>query len=136
MTSGTHERVLARLAVIEGVARGAHLPFRDRWRTGRKVGRTVYAETRPADEGVLIGVMDTPALAALVATFDPATVFDLVDWLQRAVSRHEPMRIVVDEDEVGWYASERGELLCPECREEPDCGFVVSLAEALGVGDE
>lgn len=33
------------------------------WRVGRKVGRTIYA-TPPGDEdGVLIGMMDTPDLA-------------------------------------------------------------------------
>lgn len=36
-----------------------------RWRTGRKLGRTVYAQagTEPADDDVLLGLMDTPALA-------------------------------------------------------------------------
>lgn len=35
------------------------------WRTGRKVGRTVYAVVgpEPSDSDVLIGVMDTPSLA-------------------------------------------------------------------------
>lgn len=36
------------------------------WRTGRKVGRTVYAQigSEPSDNDVLIGVFDTPGLAA------------------------------------------------------------------------
>jgi len=36
------------------------------WRTGRKVGRTIYAVTgqEPSDDDVLIGMMDTPELAA------------------------------------------------------------------------
>jgi hypothetical protein len=36
------------------------------WRTGRKVGRTIYARLgrEPSDDDVLIGVMDTPELAA------------------------------------------------------------------------
>lgn len=36
------------------------------WRTGRKVGRTIYAQhgDEPSDEDQLIGVMDTRALAA------------------------------------------------------------------------
>jgi hypothetical protein len=36
-----------------------------RWRVGRKVGRTVYAqvEAQPSDVDVLIGVMDSPQLA-------------------------------------------------------------------------
>ena len=35
------------------------------WRVGRRVGRTVYAQlgAEPSDEDVLIGVMDTRALA-------------------------------------------------------------------------
>jgi hypothetical protein len=38
------------------------------WRTGRKVGRTIYAQMgpEPSDDDPLIGVMDTPDLAALV----------------------------------------------------------------------
>lgn len=36
------------------------------WRTGRKVGRTIYAQqgTEPSDDDPLIGVMDTPEIAA------------------------------------------------------------------------
>jgi hypothetical protein len=36
------------------------------WRTGRKVGRTIYAVVGPeaTDDDVLIGVMDTRELAA------------------------------------------------------------------------
>ena len=36
------------------------------WRTGRKLGRTVYAVVGlvPSDHDLLIGVMDTKALAA------------------------------------------------------------------------
>lgn len=39
-----------------------------RYRAGRKVGRTVYAQAydEPTDADVLIGLMDTPELAALV----------------------------------------------------------------------
>ena len=35
------------------------------WRTGRKVGRTVYAQLnpQPSDEDILIGVFDTRELA-------------------------------------------------------------------------
>lgn len=37
-----------------------------RWRTGRKVYRTIYAVMRgePSDYDILIGTMDTPSLAA------------------------------------------------------------------------
>lgn len=38
------------------------------WRTGRKVGRTIYRQNGvdPADGDTLIGLMDTPELAQLV----------------------------------------------------------------------
>lgn len=40
-----------------------------KWRTGRKVGRTVYAQLghEPSDGDILIGMMGTPLLAAAVA---------------------------------------------------------------------
>jgi hypothetical protein len=55
---------LPRLSV-EGET-GATLPLI--WRVGRKVGRTIYRQTgsEPSDDDELIGVMDTPELAALV----------------------------------------------------------------------
>lgn len=36
-----------------------------KWRTGRKLGRTVYAQAgkEPADDDVFLGLMDTPELA-------------------------------------------------------------------------
>lgn len=39
-----------------------------RWRTGRKLGRTIYAmvSPEPSDDDVLIGLMDTAELAAHV----------------------------------------------------------------------
>ncbi len=38
------------------------------WRTGRKVGRTLYLQlgSDPSDNDVLIGVMDQPDYAAIV----------------------------------------------------------------------
>jgi hypothetical protein len=33
------------------------------WRVGGQVGRTIYAQEKTDDKGVLIGVMDTPELA-------------------------------------------------------------------------
>ena len=40
-------------------------PERKPWRVGRSVGRTIYAlvEDEPTDHDLLIGVMDTRALA-------------------------------------------------------------------------
>jgi hypothetical protein len=41
------------------------------WRVGRKVGRTIYAHATddPDGDGVLIGMMDTPALATEAVTW-------------------------------------------------------------------
>lgn len=40
------------------------------WRNGRKVGRTIYAQAglEPSDDDRLIGLMDTPELAAEAVT--------------------------------------------------------------------
>lgn len=38
----------------------------ERWRVGSKVGRNLYAVTPEHPEGIDIGRMDTPGLAALV----------------------------------------------------------------------
>jgi len=39
-----------------------------RWRTGRKVGRTIYRQVGPgpSDADELVGLMDTPDLARMV----------------------------------------------------------------------
>lgn len=39
-----------------------------KWRCGRKVGRTIYAQlgSEPSDDDVLIGMMDSPEIAAEV----------------------------------------------------------------------
>ena len=39
------------------------------WRVGRKVGRTIYLQAgeEPSDDDRLIGMMDTPELAQIVA---------------------------------------------------------------------
>lgn len=46
------------------------------WRAGRKVGRTIYAmrAADATDEDALIGVMDTPVLAALTVQAHNATL--------------------------------------------------------------
>lgn len=46
------------------------------WRVGRKVGRTIYAQAgdEPSDDDVLIGVMDTPDLAAIAVLHHNAVV--------------------------------------------------------------
>lgn len=53
-----------------------------KWRTGRKVGRTIYRMVgdEPSDEDALIGVMDTPELAAQAVQY----VNYMVDMFRRA----------------------------------------------------
>jgi hypothetical protein len=53
------------------------------WRTGRKVGRTVYAQLgpEPSDDDPLIGLMDTPEMAARVVQDHNRTATDeLIEW--------------------------------------------------------
>jgi hypothetical protein len=63
------------------------------WRTGRKVGRTVYRQLgyEPSDDDPLIGVMDTPELAALVveAVNRQARTGALADELEAAARMFE-----------------------------------------------
>lgn len=55
-----------------------------KWRVGRKVGRTIYVQLgeEPSDRDPLIGMMDTPEIAALAvrgvnALLREASVVDL-----------------------------------------------------------
>ena len=52
--------------VLDEYETAAAVPSGMLWRTGRKVGRTIYARrgAAPSDDDPLIGVMDTPELAA------------------------------------------------------------------------
>ncbi len=49
-----------------------------RWRTGRKVGRTIYIQTgpEPSDRDVLIGLMDTADMARTVVDAVNVNVLD------------------------------------------------------------
>jgi hypothetical protein len=50
---------------LHEIARWGSVEVRERWRVGRKVGRTIYRQlgSEPSDDDPLIGVMDTPELA-------------------------------------------------------------------------
>jgi hypothetical protein len=54
----------------------------DRYRVGRKVGRTVYrlAGDEPSDDDTLIGVLDTPELAAFFVFAANATADHAKDF--------------------------------------------------------
>lgn|SRR5262245_33040231 len=66
----------------------------ERLRVGRRVGRTIYVQLgpQPSDSDPLIGVMDTPALAAAVVAAVNASVDDEPDywsWEQFRALVHE-----------------------------------------------
>lgn len=52
------------------------------WRTGRKVGRTIYAQlgATPSDDDPLIGVMDTRVLAERVVKAVNLAIPDVIDF--------------------------------------------------------
>ena len=57
------------------------------WRTGRKVGRTIYRQTgpTPSDTDPLIGIMDTPE--------DAKRVVDAVNAIARIRELHKPKEL-------------------------------------------
>lgn len=68
-------------------------PVHTRWRTGRKVGRTLYLQIgdEPSDSDPIIGLMDSPDLAELVV--------ESVNTVRAAapeVIRHLVRRVVAD----------------------------------------
>jgi hypothetical protein len=64
-------------------------PRQNFWRVGRKVGRTIYAQIgpEPSDDDVLIGVMDTSALAEDAVQAHNA---QLTPWGANRVSERSP----------------------------------------------
>lgn len=65
------------LPQLRAIAVTVHAPRAGRpWRTGRKVGRTIYVQIgdEPSDHDLLIGVMDTPHLADAAVTAYNASV--------------------------------------------------------------
>jgi hypothetical protein len=60
------------------------------WRTGRKVGRTIYAQfgPEPTDDDLLVGVMDTRELAQeAVESHNEHRLFTTRDAQNRGVDR-------------------------------------------------
>lgn len=86
-----------------------------RWRTGRKVGRTVYLQTgpEPSDSDLLIGLMDTPELARTVVDAVNANVLDRdlrVGELQEVadgLDRIAGARQMNNRYDVGWVDAHR-----------------------------
>lgn len=63
------------------------------WRAGRRVGRTIYVdqgEPDPNDGSLLIGVMDTPKLAAAVVE-----AHNVMLYLRRDASGEEEIRALI-----------------------------------------
>ena len=94
-------------------------PSEQTWRVGRRVKRTLYRHDDNKEDGVLIGVMDTPELATLAAA---------APELLRALETAE------------WAAVEdcNGEPKCPICSKResnghvPDCQLAAALRKARG----
>jgi hypothetical protein len=81
------------------------LPYlRSPWRTGRKVGRTIYAQLEASahDDDPLIGVMDSPALAeAAVRAHNDVTSRGLyLTEMERALAEHEAI-LISQLEEIG-----------------------------------
>lgn len=91
---------------------GPMLP--DRLRTGRKVGRTIYAqaEGEPSDAHALIGVMDTRELAAaVVAAYNrPSLSLSQIDWLEGATLLRGPVDRMTKKDVLAALRALRTEL--------------------------
>lgn len=59
----------------------------ERWRVGRKVGRTIYRQRgqEPSDGDQLLGLMDTPELAEFVVS----TVNALAEVMEKLTAEDE-----------------------------------------------
>lgn len=60
-------------------------PLTTRWRTGRRVGRTIYldvGDNDPNDGRYLIGIMDTPELADEAVTAHNALIARPIDAIR------------------------------------------------------
>lgn len=93
------------------------------WRTGRKVGRTIYAQIgpEPSDDDPLIGMMDTPELAAQAV--GAALERDRESGIARSLKAH----LVSEQERLrGHIANVRAER--DQARADRD-GFKLTLAE-------
>jgi hypothetical protein len=82
------------------------------FRTGRKVGRTIYAQLgpEPSDSDPLVGVMDTPELAARFVQAE-ARALSAEEKVEQAL---EALRRIVHTDEHQGFARESMALIARE----------------------
>jgi hypothetical protein len=87
------------------------------WRTGRKVGRTIYLQLGqdPSDDDVLIGVMDRPDLAEIVvdAVNEWTTERPVCDGCERHFPCRHCQRGRTERDAVLWHQTAPDELVRP-----------------------
>lgn len=90
-----------------------------RWRTGRKVGRTIYAQLHPeaSNEDELIGMMDTDRLASEAVEYHNAHLDELI--------RADAHRVMRDEAaEAQYRRSEPGPCeLCDALKVKREGGY-------------
>lgn len=98
-----------------------------RWRTGRKVGRTIYAQlgADPSDTDALIGVMDTSELADTAAT---------AVWLRHGPSDMNRLLMFLGRADIGHaFRPLRDDDLPIEMREVVVPGLFRALFDEAGV---
>jgi hypothetical protein len=90
----------------------------ERWRVGRKVGRTIYRQVgeHPSDADLLIGVMDTPELAGEVVAARGRVIAPKVSFHANHLG-DEPY-MLIDGQRVGM----RDWIKSVEARLGPACG--------------
>jgi hypothetical protein len=110
----THAAALAVLDAWDSLAGDPDVYFR----TGRKVGRTLYAsiDPEPSDDDILFGLVDTPEMAAFIACFDPSVVRRITAAMRKLLLHH---------------SEARGR--CFSCAVNYPCASVSSIYAALGV---
>jgi hypothetical protein len=113
----THSAALAVLDAWEVTAAATGV---QRLRPGRRVGRTLYSQLgdEPSDSDELVGTLDTIALAAFAACFDPSVVRRITAAMREILALHDVVS--------GW-----GE--CVTCEIRWPCPTGSSIYAALGV---
>lgn len=111
------------------------------WRTGRKLGRTLYVRkytNAPSDDDPFVGIMDTPGDADRVvnAVNTLPEALDVLDSLVYVYGRDTKSSIQENHPDL---AERVGELLgCPECGDKPSthCDYCHACPCDCGGTDE
>ena len=93
--------------------------MRGEWRTGRKVGRTIYVQNGddPADGDRLIGMMDTPEMAALACAAVNRLSADVAADIERVANTPCP-RCGVDDTHPSVPSQVSQALICLPCADD------------------